>query len=95
MTTAAVNDAVTAALKEQPQAPSNLINVAGRQRIRFFFLHNACVHLLGLGPIRMITQQRIIAHSETQGQLKKVKRADAYPWRLLEIICRAIVDIRL
>ena len=30
----AVNDAVAAALKEQPQVPSNLINVAGRQRTR-------------------------------------------------------------
>jgi len=29
-----VNDAVAAALKEQPQIPSNLINVAGRQRTR-------------------------------------------------------------
>jgi hypothetical protein len=34
LTTAAVNDAVAAALKEQPQIPSNLINVAGRQRTR-------------------------------------------------------------
>ena len=32
LTTVAVNDAVAKALKEQPQIPSNLINVAGRQR---------------------------------------------------------------
>ena len=32
MTDVAVNDAVAMALKEQPQIPSNLINVAGRQR---------------------------------------------------------------
>ena len=34
LTTAAMNDAVAAAYKEQPQIPSNLINVAGRQRTR-------------------------------------------------------------
>ena len=30
---AAVNDAVAAALKEKPEVPSNLINLAGRQRM--------------------------------------------------------------
>ena len=32
LTTAAVNDAEAATLKEQPQVPSNLIDVAGRRR---------------------------------------------------------------
>ena len=32
--TAATNDAVAAVLKEQPQIPGNLINVAGCQRTR-------------------------------------------------------------
>ena len=41
LTTDAVNDAVAMALKEQPLIPSNLINVAGRQRI--------CPMVLGFG----------------------------------------------
>ena len=34
LTTAATNEAVAAALKEQPQTPSKVVNVAGRQRTR-------------------------------------------------------------
>ena len=34
LTTAAVNDAVAAALKDKPEVPSNITNAASRQRTR-------------------------------------------------------------
>ena len=51
VTIAAVNDAVTAALNEQPQTPSNLINVAGCQRTRLQEMLKEAVYspLLSMG----------------------------------------------